>query len=200
MDYGYGYSGADAAAAGIGFMVLMVPMLIGLAILAVTLFFQWKIYVKAGKPGWAAIVPIYNWYVLTEIVGRPAYWAFAFVLSFIPIVGSVAFLVVTVILQIDLAKSFGKETGFGLGLAFLSPIFAGMLALGDAQYQGPSVDPATAANPFAQQPQPGAPVAPVQYAPPAQPVAPAPAPAPASVAPEPAPAPAPTEPPAPPAA
>ena len=103
------------------------------------------------------------------------YWAFAFVLSFIPVVGSVAFLVVTVIMQIDLAKSFGKDVGFGLGLAFLGPIFAGMLALGDAQYQGPSVDPATAANPFASM---GEKAAPVQTPPTA-----APTPAPEPVAP-----------------
>lgn len=83
---------------------------------------------KAGQPCWAAIVPIYDIYVLTQIVGREAWW------TVVVLIVAPAF----ILLAIDLARSFGKGTGFGLGIAFLSPIFIGMLAFGDAEYKGPS--------------------------------------------------------------
>jgi uncharacterized protein DUF5684 len=91
----------------------------------------WKVFTKAGKPGWAAIIPIYNIYVLLQIVGRPWWWL---LLMFIPVVN----FVIGIIVMIDLAKSFGKGVGFGLGLLFLSFIFYPMLGFGDAQYVGPA--------------------------------------------------------------
>jgi uncharacterized membrane protein YoaK (UPF0700 family) len=110
------------AAAGMGiFAVLYVAVLV-LAFAAL-----WKIFTKAGKPGWAALVPIYNIIVLLEIAGKPAWWV---VLLLIPFVN----LIVGIVVAIAVAKNFGKGTGFGLGLAFLGFIFAPMLAWGDAQY------------------------------------------------------------------
>jgi len=91
----------------------------------------WKTFAKAGKPGWASIVPIYNFIVLLEIVGRPTWWV---ILAFIPIVN----VVIAIMVYIDLAKSFGKGVGFGLGLTFLSPIFICILGFGSAQYKGPA--------------------------------------------------------------
>jgi hypothetical protein len=91
----------------------------------------WKIYTKAGQPGWAAIIPIYNWYVLCKIVGRPGWWV---ILFFIPFVN----FIVGIILCIDLAKSFGKGVGFGIGLILLGVIFFPILGFGSAQYQGPA--------------------------------------------------------------
>ena len=91
----------------------------------------WKIYAKAGKPGWAAIVPIYNIIVLLEIAGRPGWWI---VLMFVPI----ANFIVSIIVAIDVAKAFGKGTGFGLGLAFLGPIFYPILGFGAARHGGGS--------------------------------------------------------------
>lgn len=90
----------------------------------------WKVYTKAGKPGWAAIIPIYNIVVMLEIAGRPLWWL---LLLFIPFVN----FIVGLIVYTDVAKSFGKSTGFGLGLFFLGFIFFPILAIGDAQYQGP---------------------------------------------------------------
>ena len=116
--------GGAAAGLGIGFTILWFAMVL------LVIASLWKIFVKAGKPGWAAIVPIYNIIVLLEITGKPVWWVILFL---IPIVN----LVIAIILSISLAKSFGKGTGFGLGLAFLGIIFAPMLAFGDAQYQGP---------------------------------------------------------------
>jgi hypothetical protein len=105
--------------------------LVWLAVVVLILVSLWKIFEKAGKPGWAGIVPIYNIVVLLEIVGRPLWWI---VLMLVPCVS----LVVGIILCIDLAKSFGKDAGYGIGLALLGFIFFPMLAFGDARYVGPA--------------------------------------------------------------
>jgi hypothetical protein len=100
----------------------------------------WKIFTKAGQPGWASIIPIYNWYILCKIVGRPGWWV---ILLLIPFVN----FIIGIILCIDLAKSFGKGVGFGIGLVLLSVIFFPILGFGSAQYQGPtagSLPPRTA--------------------------------------------------------
>src|SRR6266487_6933387 len=98
----------------------------------------WKIFSKAGQPGWVAIIPIYNLIVWCKIVGRPAWWVLLLLICF-PI-----FLI---ILSIDLAKSFGKGAGFGLGIAFLGIIFLPILGFGSAQYQGPSASSGVAVTP-----------------------------------------------------
>lgn len=92
---------------------------------------MWKMFVKAGKPGWACIVPIYNIIVMLEIVGRPTWWV---LLMLIPCVG----LVIYVIVLIDLAKSFGQSAAYAVGLLLLGFIFFPMLGFGSARYQGPS--------------------------------------------------------------
>ena len=93
---------------------------------------NWKIFSKAGKPGWAAIIPIYNLVVLLEIVGRPTWWIAAIILC--PPVA----LVMLIILLVDLGKSFGKDGAFAAGLVLLSPIFLLILGFGSAEYQGPA--------------------------------------------------------------
>ena len=92
---------------------------------------MWKTFAKAGEPGWAAIVPFYNIYVMTKIIGRPAWWV---VLALLPCVNFIALFIIS----IDMAKSFGKGVGFGIGLALLGPVFYAILGFGDAQYQGPA--------------------------------------------------------------
>jgi hypothetical protein len=101
-----------------------------IAFVVVELAAIWKTFVKAGKPGWASIVPIYNGIVMLQIAGRPVWW---FLLYFIPLVN----IIIAIIVMIDFAKSFGKGVGFALGLIFLPIIFFPILAWGDAQYQGP---------------------------------------------------------------
>jgi hypothetical protein len=113
--------GAAAAGIGIGFM------LVWLAIVLLMIAGMWKVFVKAGKPGWAAIIPIYNIVVLCEIAGKPAWWV---VLFFIPFVN----FIIAIVLSLAVAKKFGKGAGYGIGLALLSPIFYPMLGFGDAQY------------------------------------------------------------------
>jgi hypothetical protein len=93
---------------------------------------MWRVFEKAGKPGWAAIIPIYNVWVLLDIVGRPGcLWM---ILLVIPGVNVIA----TIILMLDLAKSFGKDTLCGLGLILLSPIFVIHLDFSDSKYAGPA--------------------------------------------------------------
>jgi hypothetical protein len=89
----------------------------------------WKLFSKAGQPGWAAIIPIVNTYFLCKVAGRPGWWV---LLMLIPLVN----FVIWIIISIDIAKNFGKGTGFGVGVAFLSFIFVPILAFGSAQYQG----------------------------------------------------------------
>ncbi|MBL8924448.1 MAG: signal peptidase I [Myxococcaceae bacterium] len=114
-----------------GAIVGLISLVIQLGILAVVIAGLWKLFAKAGQPGWAAIVPIYNTYVMTQIVGRPILW---FILTFVPCINLVAM----VLIMIDLAKSFGKSTGYAIGMILLPFIFIPMLGFSDAQYGGPS--------------------------------------------------------------
>ena len=113
-----------AAAGGIATIFMVVYF----ALIVIVVASMWKVFTKAGEPGWAAIVPIYNLFVLLKIAGKPAWW---FLLMLIPFVNFVIFAIVC----ISLAKNFGKGAGFGLGLLFLSPIFYPILGFGDARYQ-----------------------------------------------------------------
>lgn len=111
-------SGGLIAALGAGFMIfwllLSVLMLAGF----------WKIFTKAGKPGWAAIIPFYNIIILLEITGKPLWW---FILMLIPGLNFI-------LLAFILTPKFGKGVGFALGLIFLPFIFYPMLGFGSAQY------------------------------------------------------------------
>mgnify|MGYP004500432531 CR=1 FL=1 len=98
-----------------------------LAIAIIMIVANWKIFTKAGKPGWASIVPIYNMYVTFQVAGMSGWM---FLLSFVPLVN----IVVQIMLCLNLAKAFGKSTGFGIGLIFLNPIFLLILAFGNADY------------------------------------------------------------------
>ncbi|BDV41880.1 hypothetical protein GURASL_08030 [Geotalea uraniireducens] len=88
----------------------------------------WKVYVKAGEPGWSSLIPFYNLFILVKIAGKPWWW---FLLLFLPLVN----IIVAVLLHLALAARFGKGVLFGLGLAFLGFIFFPILAFGKAEYQ-----------------------------------------------------------------
>lgn len=92
---------------------------------------MWKVYTKAGKPGWASLIPVYNTIVMLEMIGKPIWWIF---LTFIPFVN----IVVAFIIAHEMTKAFGKGTGFTIGVIFLPFIFIPILAFGDAVYSGPS--------------------------------------------------------------
>lgn len=93
---------------------------------------MWRTFVKAGRPGWAAIIPIYNIYVLLQIVGRPGWWLILFLIPFVNIV-------IALLVSIDLAKSFGKSAAWGIVLLFIfNAIGYLLLGFSDAQYKGPA--------------------------------------------------------------
>jgi hypothetical protein len=91
----------------------------------------WQVFVKAGQPGWKAIIPIYNYYIMLKIVGRPGWWL---ILYIIPIVN----FIILIIVMLDMAKSFAKGVGFAVGLILLSFIFIPILGFGQAAYVGPA--------------------------------------------------------------
>lgn len=115
----------DDAAAGIASMVFVV---VYLALIVVVVAGAWMTFEKAGKPGWASIIPIYNVIVMLEIAGKPLWWI---ILLLVPCVN----IVVAIILYIAIAERFGKGPAFGIGLAFLPFIFFPILGFGDAKYR-----------------------------------------------------------------
>lgn len=119
-------SAVGAAASGIS----TVGSLVGLVITILILVGMWKLFVKAGKPGWGAIVPFYNLYCLFDIAWGKGW---LFLLTIIPCVN----VVMTIIVYVKLAKAFGKGVGFGIGLIILPCIFVPILGFGDAEYIGP---------------------------------------------------------------
>ena len=122
-----GAGGAAALMAVVG-----VVLIVMLAISVVCIAGVWKVFAKAGQPGWAALVPIYNMIILMKVVGRPAWW---FLLCCLPLINFVIFILVA----LDLAKSFGKSAAFGVVmLCLLAPIGFLMLGFGSARYLGPA--------------------------------------------------------------
>ena len=112
----------------------------------------WKVFSKAGEAGWKSLIPFYNVYTEFKICwkNQNMFWIYlACVIAsavlgqisgFVAILGSVAgicALVVTVLLNIRMAKAFGRGTGFAVGLLFLTPIFMMILGFGSSQYLGP---------------------------------------------------------------
>ncbi len=126
----YNYDSADLLLTMIGTGAFTVSMIVSLVICVLTIIAMWKIFTKAGKPGWASIVPLYSQYCLFDIAWGNGW---LFLLCFIPCVN----LVVMIMLYIKLANAFGKGTGFGIGLILLNTIFVLILGLGDAEYIGP---------------------------------------------------------------
>lgn len=116
----------------------------GIIIIAVLVFnivARWKLYVKAGKPGWASLVPIYSTIILFEIIGYKWYYIFFLALSSVPIIGPIAFILFTISYNIKLAKSFGQSTGFGIGLSLVNVVFTAIVAFDNSiEYKGPTVD------------------------------------------------------------
>jgi len=110
-------------------------VLLWLAAGVVVIIGGWKVFEKAGQPGWAILVPFYNAYIMLKIAGRPGWWL---LLYFIPVVN----IVIAAIVAIDIAKSFGQSAVFGFFLLFLlCGIGYLILGFGSARYLGPAADP-----------------------------------------------------------
>lgn len=103
--------------------------LVLLVIILVNLVSTWKIYEKAGVPGWKAIIPFYNVWVLAEIGGKPGWWS---LLSYIPCIGIFA----VVALWMEVCNKFNRNRFFTLGIILLPFVFLPMLAFKeDIQYE-----------------------------------------------------------------
>lgn len=146
MDYDL-YSAYDysAAASQMSTGQLIATIICSLIFCIISIIAMWKIFTKAGEAGWKSIVPILNIYTLVKIADGKG---IKFLLFLIPIVN----VVFAIMLDVRLAKAFGKETGFALGLIFLNFIFTLILAFGDAKYIGPRGIGAAPAEPFAPPP------------------------------------------------
>ncbi len=119
---------AGNAAGAIGALILLA---IYLAVLVLVIAGFWKMFEKAGQPGWGAIIPFYNMYLMCKIAGRPGWWL---ILLLIPYVNFIFWIIVL----LDLAKSFGKGVGFAVGMILLGAIFIPILGFGSAEYEGPA--------------------------------------------------------------
>lgn len=117
--------------------VIMVYLVIILAIYVVQIIAMWKLFNKAGEKGWKSIIPIYNLVVLFKISGLSPWLILAFLATIIPFVGVIVIIALNAVLSYKLAKSFGKDGGWAVGLYFLAPIFYMILAFGKSEYIGP---------------------------------------------------------------
>ncbi|MBP6880564.1 hypothetical protein KBC31_02965 [Candidatus Saccharibacteria bacterium] len=138
-----------AGDAAMGGAIFFGALIIALIIAIPMIIAMWKIFVKAGQPGWASIVPIYNSYVMVQIAGLPILW---FILMLVPYVNGIAAIYVLYML----AKSFGKDAGFTALMVLLPFIGFPILGFGKAQYLGPA-GPAGSVAPVAAQNQAGVP-------------------------------------------
>lgn len=119
----------DQSTTALGAGVLAVYSIIVSIVAIFSLVCLWKIFDKAGEPGWACIIPLYNAYVLYKIAFGNGW---LFLLSLVPLVN----VVVCVILYFKLSSAFGHGVGFGFGLLFFNPIFMAILAFGSSDYVG----------------------------------------------------------------
>ncbi len=111
-----------SSAAGMSLVVF-----IYIAIFVIQIISWWAVFAKANQPRWAAIIPIYNFYIFTKVARRPTQW---FILLLVPIVSIIVYLTMC----FDIAKAFNKSTGFGVGLVFLPFIFYPVLGFGKSKY------------------------------------------------------------------
>ena len=121
----------QTASSGLSPAFFIIFAVIYLAVIVFEIAAYWKVFAKAGRPGWGAIIPIYNVYLMVKVAGRPGWWT---ILYFIPVVNFVIHLIVS----LDIARNFGRGSGFGVvGLWLFSFIGFPILGFGSAQYQGP---------------------------------------------------------------
>lgn len=120
-----------------GGAAILIFFLLFLVIVGLMIAGMWKVFTKAGQPGWASLIPIYNFYILIKIAERPGWWI---ILAFIPVVS----LIPALIVPYNVGQRFGKGLGFGLGLIFLPFIFYPLLGFSDATYTADQQPNATA--------------------------------------------------------
>ena len=110
-------------------------LIVWLAIMVFMIVSWWIVFKKAGQPGWAILIPIYNFLVILRVASRPWWWVFAILLPIIPIVGVILLLVAMIFIFHGVSKTFGQGAGFTVGLVLLSVVFVPILAFGDYQWK-----------------------------------------------------------------
>jgi len=123
--------GSDAGFSAMVAAMFLACLRLIIIVYVITAAGMWRTFEKAGKPGWAAIIPIYNTIVMLEIVGKPIWWIFLIIFP----CTSLIFAIWTFNL---LSKSFGQSEGFTIGLVILPYIFFPILGFGSYKYLGPS--------------------------------------------------------------
>jgi hypothetical protein len=109
-------------------------VLIPVALIVLNVIGGWKVFVKAGQPGWGILVPIYNIYLMCKIAGRPGWWLFGLLIPFVNIFVSLS-------IAVGIAKAFSRTVAFGFGLWILGLIFVPILGFGPARYTRPAQSP-----------------------------------------------------------
>ena len=163
VDYSYNYTPStptSASTPALFWVLLSFLAIVCLAVVVFMLIAYWKVFVKAGRPGWASLIPFYNSWVIAEMAGKPGWWGLFPLLGIIPFVGGLLALVVFIILCVSLAEKFGKSALFGVfGLGIFSVVGWPVLAFGSATYNADTASVSGSASP------PYPPVAPVAAAP-----------------------------------
>ena len=127
---GYSYSYSTSTHSNATWYEALVGWVALALLMAFMLFVMWRIYARAGQPGWTVLVPFYNTYVLLKIVNRPGWWL---ALYFIPIVN----FVVNIIVYYDLAKAFGRGRGTLLLMVFIPFVGFPVVSFSQGPYKKP---------------------------------------------------------------
>lgn len=136
----YSSSSADMSSGLVAAMLgmFLIPWIV---VTIISIIGKWKVFEKAGKPGWASLIPIYSTIVLLEIIGKPIWWVF---LILFPCTSLIFYIWATNLLS----KSYGQSEGFTIGLLLLPLIFYPMLGFGNYKYLGPSAKEAGGFRPY----------------------------------------------------
>lgn len=143
--YTYTNTNITTGGSATGTSIALISLLI-LGIWVLSIVALWKVFTKAGVPGWKSIIPIYNYWILFEMAGKPGWWALIGVAGIIPILGIIASIVafvLYVIAALELGKAFGKSTTFTV-IALIIFSLVGLLIVGfdDSKYKKPASAPA----------------------------------------------------------
>ena len=126
---------SDIALMAVTMSVFMALLAIIVTILVFTIIANWKIFTKAGEAGWKSLIPIYSSVILYRIAGISPWLILLYLLVWLPVIGPLISLGLTIYLMINLANAFGKSTGFAVGLILLNTIFIMILEFGNSEYQ-----------------------------------------------------------------
>ena len=120
-----------------GFMVFLIifACMIGVAITILRIVATWKIFTKAGQAGWKCLIPIYSTVILYKVAGISPLWILSCLVIWVPILGPLFVLGVSIYAMLNLSRAFGKEDAFTVGLILFNTIFMMILGFGKSEYQ-----------------------------------------------------------------